>query len=241
MLTNVDRRKRSALGNLTNANANVLTNKVDGKSVKDATKGENEQKLTGARRSTKSLAVQQIETVLTTFPKPTGPKARPPVNSKKQTRATSKTTANHTDQEWSGLKPASLVPIETKKNADVTKTARRLSNDFEKSESSLYVSALEYSSTLEVISSQPEEDNDEKTSVDDSLLLAPNVPDDVHDFDKENWDDPYQVSVYAMQVFEYMKGRETAFQIQDYFPNQKNLTIWMRALLVDWMVEVQER
>lgn len=66
------------------------------------------------------------------------------------------------------------------------------------------------------------------------------VPDGVIDFDRENWDDPVQVSEYAMEIFNYLKEREEQFKIDAYLQRQPNLTSWMRTLLVDWMVEVQE-
>lgn len=66
------------------------------------------------------------------------------------------------------------------------------------------------------------------------------VPDGVIDFDKENWDDPVQVSEYAMEIFNYLKEREEHFKIDAYLQRQPHLTSWMRTLLVDWMVEVQE-
>ncbi|XP_031638665.1 G2/mitotic-specific cyclin-B3 [Contarinia nasturtii] len=66
------------------------------------------------------------------------------------------------------------------------------------------------------------------------------VPDGVIDFDRENWDDPIQVSEYAMDIFEYLKKREETFKIDAYLGRQPHLTNWMRTLLVDWMVEVQE-
>ncbi|KAF7993988.1 hypothetical protein HCN44_011257 [Aphidius gifuensis] len=67
------------------------------------------------------------------------------------------------------------------------------------------------------------------------------LPDGVqHDFDAENWRDPYQVSQYAMEIFEYLKSRESLFPIGDYMEKQVCLSTWMRSLLVDWMVEVQE-
>lgn len=62
----------------------------------------------------------------------------------------------------------------------------------------------------------------------------------VPDFDKENWDDPFQVSHYAMDTFSYMKSREEQYRIQDYMTKQVHISKWMRSLLVDWMVEVQE-
>lgn len=66
------------------------------------------------------------------------------------------------------------------------------------------------------------------------------VPNGVIDFDRENWDDPVQVSDYAMDIFNYLKERETKFKIDEYLGRQPHLTNWMRTLLVDWMVEVQE-
>lgn len=230
-ILNADRKKRSALGNLTNANV-FQTKSFDVKQLKDVGRVEVGLKKATTTTSTVKTALQQKVI------KPTGPTARPPVHSKIQTRATRKVSGT-VQQDKVNLKPAPLVAIETKKNAELTKTVRRLSNEFEKSESSLYVSALE------TIPSQPDDE-----IVDESLKSAQplsedsitieSVPDDVQDFDKENWDDPYQVSFYAMHIFEYMKNREPMFQIKDYLPNQKNLTKWMRALLIDWMVEVQE-
>jgi len=60
------------------------------------------------------------------------------------------------------------------------------------------------------------------------------------DFDAENLQDPLQVSCYAMDIFKYLRERESKFPIDDYMDRQACLSQWMRALLVDWMVEVQE-
>lgn len=84
--------------------------------------------------------------------------------------------------------------------------------------------------------------------VEDVLTLAKrldavpenHVPAQVDDFDGENWEDPYQVSHYAMSIFNYLKQREQLFPIGDYMDSQVCLSRWMRSLLVDWMVEVQE-
>lgn len=65
-------------------------------------------------------------------------------------------------------------------------------------------------------------------------------PDDVEDFDKEKFNDPFQVSMYAMDIFKYLKSREKEFTITDYMQKQIYLSKWMRSLLIDWMVEVQE-
>lgn len=34
------------------------------------------------------------------------------------------------------------------------------------------------------------------------------VPESICDFDKENWNDIFQVSHYAMDIFNYLKSRE---------------------------------
>lgn len=39
------------------------------------------------------------------------------------------------------------------------------------------------------------------------------VPEDVVDFDKENWDDVFQVSHYSMDIFNYLKEREVSTDI----------------------------
>ena len=66
------------------------------------------------------------------------------------------------------------------------------------------------------------------------------MPYGVVDFDKENWNDPYQVSHYTMDIFNYLRKSEANYTISDYIDNQPELSKWMRSLLIDWMVEVQE-
>lgn len=157
------------------------------------------------------------------------------------------------------LQPAPAPPpprhITTRRSAGLVELEK--SND-----SSLYVSALEdnadESSKKDDKKTQLVEKNDDNntTEVDDKIKsVIPGqltvqrldatpkrtLPDGVqHDFDAENWRDPYQVSQYAMEIFEYLKSRESLFPIGDYMDNQVCLSTWMRSLLVDWMVEVQE-
>ncbi|KYQ49271.1 G2/mitotic-specific cyclin-B3 [Trachymyrmex zeteki] len=142
----------------------------------------------------------------------------------------------------------------------------RRSADLEKSEdNSLYVSALEdvndsIKKTRRSSNKVDEKTNDKPTAIAEeneptsptnenkvsatTLLIAVPIrelPENVQwDFDVENWLDPYQVSHYAMDIFEYLKKREHLFLIGDYMDRQVCLSHWMRALLVDWMVEVQE-
>lgn len=135
------------------------------------------------------------------------------------------------------------------------KPKRRISSEFEKTEDSLYVSALEditSSGSLRLSgnfgnppsrSDTPNEDPSKgKKGKKDSKDGSPQkqTPDGVEDFDLANWNDVFQVSHYAQDIFNYQKERESLFIIPDYMANQPHISKWMRALLVDWMVEIQE-
>jgi len=66
-------------------------------------------------------------------------------------------------------------------------------------------------------------------------------PPGVEDFDKECGNDPNVCSEYAMDIFNYYKSREAQFRVPDYISRmQPEVTKMMRAILVDWLVEVQE-
>ncbi|KAG8144733.1 hypothetical protein E2320_013178 [Naja naja] len=62
----------------------------------------------------------------------------------------------------------------------------------------------------------------------------------VEDIDLGQLDDPYANAEYAKDIFEYMREREKNFLLPDYMKSQPDITMDMRAILVDWMVEVQE-
>ncbi|XP_042333746.1 G2/mitotic-specific cyclin-B3 [Sceloporus undulatus] len=62
----------------------------------------------------------------------------------------------------------------------------------------------------------------------------------IEDIDKGQLDDPYASAEYAKDIFIYMREREEKFLLPDYMENQPDITTDMRAILVDWMVEVQE-
>ncbi|NXJ69374.1 CCNB3 protein, partial [Rostratula benghalensis] len=61
----------------------------------------------------------------------------------------------------------------------------------------------------------------------------------VEDIDKEQLGDPYANAEYAKDIFEYMREREEKFVLPDYMKKQPDISGDMRAILVDWMVEVQ--
>jgi len=66
------------------------------------------------------------------------------------------------------------------------------------------------------------------------------LPDGVFDFDNECGDDPFQVGLYAQDIFDYYKTRELKFPVSKYLTSQTELNKGMRSILVDWLVEVQE-
>jgi len=52
--------------------------------------------------------------------------------------------------------------------------------------------------------------------------------------------DPALSPEYANEIFINLKERELHFSVGDYMPRQTDLNITMRAILIDWLVEVQE-
>jgi len=75
----------------------------------------------------------------------------------------------------------------------------------------------------------------EEVTLDKSIL-----PEGVDPFDED--DDPDHVCEYAHSIFKNMRKREAMFPIVNYFTNGENrsTTSIMRAILIDWLVEVQE-
>ncbi|XP_047544926.1 G2/mitotic-specific cyclin-B3 isoform X1 [Vanessa atalanta] len=137
-----------------------------------------------------------------------------------------------------------------KENQNQSQSSAKSARSDASGEPSLYMTALENMSPndatkegYKVISEKLDKVNLDDTanrSLDEETGTPHEVPDGVPDFDKENWNDPFQVSNYAMDIFNYLKNRERLFLIDDYLVRMKGITSWMRALLVDWMVEVQE-
>lgn len=112
-----------------------------------------------------------------------------------------------------------LQNIENQRSTGTKAPQERLQNAIEKSPK-----------TPEV----PEEKSD---AVAKSAEVQPTPYEDV---DEENLNDPFLNSIYAKDIFDYMKEREMKFVLKGYMEKQLDLNIEMRAILVDWMVEVQE-
>ncbi|EEC09606.1 G2/mitotic-specific cyclin A, putative [Ixodes scapularis] len=85
------------------------------------------------------------------------------------------------------------------------------------------------------LEASPKVEPEEKTAI-----PQPPLPEGVADFDIESKDDPFAESTYAADIFRYYKEREVRFRTAPYLERQPELSAAMRAILVDWMVEVQE-
>ncbi|KAF2145463.1 uncharacterized protein K452DRAFT_295097 [Aplosporella prunicola CBS 121167] len=65
---------------------------------------------------------------------------------------------------------------------------------------------------------------------------------DIPDLDEEDANDPLMVSEYVGEIFEYLKELEiTTMANPDYMSNQSELEWKMRGILVDWLLEVHTR
>lgn len=145
------------------------------------------------------------------------------------------------------VKPNDGSKLAPNQAAQQGKPKRRISNEFEKTEDSLYVSALEditSSGSLRLsdnFGSRTATPKDKVTTTGLSTASPKKrTPDGVEDYDLANWNDVFQVSHYAHEIFQYQKDREPTFAVPDYMTRQPHISKWMRALLVDWMVEIQE-
>lgn len=134
------------------------------------------------------------------------------------------------------VKTSNIAPTVLKQN--------KVSN--KKSETNLKLNIVPEFSHLpasKLVESDPEVDvKDESVSskvtpdVDEIKLF----PTGVVDFDEEMMNDPFSEARYAQDIFEYYKQREVKFTIEKYLDRQPDMTEHMRAILIDWMVEVQE-
>ncbi|KAF7651422.1 hypothetical protein LDENG_00111320 [Lucifuga dentata] len=70
-------------------------------------------------------------------------------------------------------------------------------------------------------------------------LQRPAIPAEF-DIDAENSEDCFMSPEYAKDIFDYLKRREEKFVLGDVMLKQPSLSADMRAILVDWLVEVQE-
>jgi len=151
-------------------------------------------------------------------------------------------------------KIASSIPVKAAKNikkpAEIKKkvTGLKSSQESNASISSSFSSSQESTSTdssslaLKNLAAGVPVDREEE---DFSFIVGDDLEDADKDnllsIDKENYSDVYNIGIYAQDIFDYYKRRERLFKIPDYLSSKKcKITAIMRAILVDWMVEIQE-
>eukprot|EP00794_Sanderia_malayensis_P011317 gene11318-12503_t len=64
------------------------------------------------------------------------------------------------------------------------------------------------------------------------------LPEGVRDVDTDK--DPFSMCEYVEAIFRNMKACEHKFPVRKYLADRKDITPGMRAVLIDWLVEVQE-
>jgi len=92
---------------------------------------------------------------------------------------------------------------------------------------------------LSKLSSQFEKDckiTKHKSKMDDVMDEGNTVPHE--DIDKNDYNDPQAVAEYVNHIYEYLMIKEKDRVDYTYMINQKHITEKMRAILVDWLVEV---
>jgi len=82
-------------------------------------------------------------------------------------------------------------------------------------------------------------DDSKQQQKEEVVQAEKSTEDEVIDIDADT-SDPVTVSEYANEIFVNMKRRETLFPLTNYMETQQDITPQMRAILVDWLVEVQE-
>jgi len=71
------------------------------------------------------------------------------------------------------------------------------------------------------------------------VVLSKKVPDGVTDIDTEDASNPQLCTVYAQEIYTYLRQLEKRGAVRSDFLSGCPITEKMRAVLVDWLVEVQ--
>jgi len=83
------------------------------------------------------------------------------------------------------------------------------------------------------------DDEVEQMETDDTELDVGCLPPGVADIDSKDLDNPQLCAEYATEIFVYLRGLEAASLVRPGHLSGKQTTDKMRAVLVDWLVEVQ--
>lgn len=64
----------------------------------------------------------------------------------------------------------------------------------------------------------------------------------VEDVDRDDWDNPQLCAEYVNEIYAYMRQLETRLAVPpDFIARQRDINEKMRAILVDWLVQVHLR
>ncbi|CAB1434337.1 unnamed protein product [Pleuronectes platessa] len=130
-----------------------------------------------------------------------------------------------------------------KKSSSSSAALKKLANLKKSSSVSSEEGTAEKEKTEEVKPGEEETPEDAAAPVEELVAAAPPVVREVpaeFDIDSENSEDTYMCPEYAKEIFDYLKRREEKFILCNYMPSQPSLNPEMRAILIDWLVEVQE-
>lgn len=216
---NAPSRKRSAFGDITNANFDPQ----DGKAVK--------------KNLTKS-GVTRKESLRQSKPKVVSKKAnsKQARSKEKETSVSESVVIEEEDNSPSGEILSSQDSLEL--SASSQNSAKSTSGEGDGPDASAPLSGSDSAtSRLETSSSDKNAKDDSKQG--NAEEKTENSTDEVIDIDADT-SDPVTASEYAREIFINMKRREELFPLSNYMETQSDITPQMRAILVDWLVEVQE-
>lgn len=227
---NVPSRKRAAFGDITNATFNQLGGEKGGKKkqAKSGVGRKQTQQQGKAKTAGKAKPKQRKSKEIT----------QPSVcDHEEQTKAVSPSpsgailSSQDSMEESTSSQDSLQISSTSGDNFDVTKL---------KSVSDSAISSLGDVSSCNSDADKSNNDNSKEQQQKEEVGNAEkSTEDEVIDIDADT-SDPVTVSEYANEIFVNMKRRETLFPLTNYMETQKDITPQMRAILVDWLVEVQE-
>ncbi|XKL66237.1 hypothetical protein PGB90_009657 [Kerria lacca] len=72
------------------------------------------------------------------------------------------------------------------------------------------------------------------------IEIKSNIPVNIEDIDKEDHRNPFLVAAYAKDIYDYLKYLEKTHPIKEDYLKTKEVTPKTRAILIDWLVDVQQ-
>ncbi|KAK9454979.1 cyclin-like protein [Dipodascopsis uninucleata] len=243
----VNTRKRSALGDVSNFHKDAEPGEKGGKPAAKIVKTTSSTTISSRSRTVKNTEEKEREEVTN---EETG----------LQSKRWSSTTSNgkvgaSTRRKRAPLRSVnnSTVPVRAKSSSSVKNASAHPSSTLVLSDSSS--TSLTRQSIIEDIVEEESDSNKENedpmqlensskemtslSSVEDPVLQEDVQTRDWDDLDAEEMDDPTMVAEYVNEIFDYMKELEVrTMPNARYMDSQRDLSWKMRDILIDWLVEV---